>query len=154
MSAPNLTTSLKHYAVQNIYQVLEPIAIKCHLREEQFVIPAGFLTDLATSPWFGRWIVPITGWYVPMVVEHDYLVKIQPEGWTVSDINQQAKMTGQLLLEFSRPAITKKQYLKRKAQLQFIAAANFAGTKKYFNRYSKIEDKSVFFDINKHGPLV
>lgn len=153
MSAPNLTTSLRHHSIQNIYEVIEPIEIKCHLKDDSFNIPEGFLTDLATSPWFGRWIVPITGWYVPMVVEHDYLVKFQPAGWSVTDINQQAKITGQKLLEYSKNSISSLEYARRLTQLRFIRTANFVGTKKYFNKYAVLEDKSIFLDIDKHNQL-
>ncbi|SDF84045.1 DUF1353 domain-containing protein [Thalassobaculum litoreum] len=36
-------------------------------------VPAGFTTDLASIPWFGRWYVSVDGDHTKAAVVHDYL---------------------------------------------------------------------------------
>ena len=45
-------------------------------RGRRHVAPQGFLTDLGSVPWFGRWLVPTwgCGWTKPYVI-HDYLCR-------------------------------------------------------------------------------
>ena len=41
---------------------------------EWFLVPAGFLTDLASIPWFARWLFPKRGPYDAEAVIHDFLI--------------------------------------------------------------------------------
>ncbi|MCR9257378.1 MAG: DUF1353 domain-containing protein [Alphaproteobacteria bacterium] len=41
-------------------------------------VPAGFLTDLASVPWFARWLVSKTGHHTEAAVVHDYCYAYQP----------------------------------------------------------------------------
>lgn len=57
------------------YRVVDTFAVKYNywFRELQFEIPAGYITDLASIPWFVRWIADRAslGLLAPLV--HDYL---------------------------------------------------------------------------------
>jgi len=39
------------------------------------VIPVGFVTDLASVPWFGRIFIPVSGNYNKATVLHDYCIQ-------------------------------------------------------------------------------
>jgi Protein of unknown function (DUF1353) len=57
------------------YQLSAPFAVKYNywFRELQFEIPAGTVTDLASIPWFLRWIHDRASLGVLAPVIHDYL---------------------------------------------------------------------------------
>jgi hypothetical protein len=42
-------------------------------REHQFVVPAGFVTDFATVPWWVQSLIPRTGTWTLAAVLHDFL---------------------------------------------------------------------------------
>ena len=46
------------------------------------VVPAGFETDLASTPWLLRWLIPPSGPRQRAAVLHDWLYTEQPAGWT------------------------------------------------------------------------
>lgn len=41
--------------------------------EAVIIVPRGFITDYASVPWFGRWLIPKIGRYNRAAVLHDYL---------------------------------------------------------------------------------
>lgn len=46
------------------------------------VVPAGFETDLASTPWLLRWLIPPSGPWQRAAVIHDWLYTARPDGWT------------------------------------------------------------------------
>lgn len=64
----------------NRWELAEPILV-CW-RDRTLAIPVGVRTDLASVPWWGRWVVPTSGPYVRAAVAHDYLYFWELPGWT------------------------------------------------------------------------
>ncbi len=119
---------------ENIWATLEEIEFYSYVDQENYIIPKGFKTDLATSPWFGRWIVPKYGKYLPGIIVHDYLVKMQSfqdSGWTWWLANEEAK-------EWHEK--THEHYGGWKLDLQnwFINAGNDVKTSDYWDKYYTI----------------
>lgn len=52
---------------------------------ELVIVPRGFLTDYASVPWYGRWLVPKVGRYNRASVVHDYLVTESGKEWKESN---------------------------------------------------------------------
>jgi len=46
--------------------------------EYSIVVPMGFVTDLASVPWFARWLVPTWGKFSAASIVHDWLYFDQP----------------------------------------------------------------------------
>jgi hypothetical protein len=44
---------------------------------ETIIIPAGFLTDLASIPWWLRWLFSVNGKHRSAAILHDYLFTVQ-----------------------------------------------------------------------------
>lgn len=42
----------------------------------EFTVPAGFVTDFASVPWFARTFIPIMGRHAKAAVLHDYLLEL------------------------------------------------------------------------------
>lgn len=53
------------------YQLLEPLIYKG--RQDTFLVPAGFVTDLASVPRFLTWLVPVAGVHDRAAILHDWL---------------------------------------------------------------------------------
>jgi hypothetical protein len=63
-----------------LWELLAPLVYKG--REQTFIIPAGFQTDLATIPTAFRWLLSPTGKYQKAAVLHDWLLRtrtVSPE---------------------------------------------------------------------------
>lgn len=41
---------------------------------DEFIVPAGYLTDFASVPRIAVWLVPVFGLYTPAAILHDYLI--------------------------------------------------------------------------------
>ena len=39
----------------------------------EIAVPAGFVSDFASVPWWARWLLPADGPWTPAAVVHDYL---------------------------------------------------------------------------------
>lgn len=54
-------------------------------RHDQFVVPAGFVTDFATVPRVVVWLIPRFGRYTPAAILHDWLIDVAiPAGLVTS----------------------------------------------------------------------
>ena len=56
------------------YQILEPFIYHVGSIDSELVIavPAGFITDFASTPWWMHWKYPPMGWYAKAVLIHDW----------------------------------------------------------------------------------
>ncbi len=43
---------------------------------ETVLVPAGFVTDFASIPWFARWLLPISGKVAKAALLHDYMLAL------------------------------------------------------------------------------
>lgn len=43
-------------------------------KAQTFVVPAGYITDFASVPWFVQWFIPRTGVWTLAAVLHDFLI--------------------------------------------------------------------------------
>ncbi|MFX4223515.1 MAG: DUF1353 domain-containing protein [Thalassobaculum sp.] len=55
------------------WEVLEPFRYWSRAMQGWIRVPAGFTTDLASIPWFGRWYVSVDGDHTKAAVVHDFL---------------------------------------------------------------------------------
>jgi len=49
-------------------------ALQYQGKRQSFLIPAGYVTDFATVPWFVQWFIPRTGVWTLAAVLHDWLI--------------------------------------------------------------------------------
>ena len=62
------------------FELLEPIDFTTPLGD--FTVPAGFRTDLASTPWqVWKWLPKLGPWTIP-AIGHDFLYRTTPPGWT------------------------------------------------------------------------
>lgn len=54
------------------WELIEPLVYQG--RTQTFVVPAGYVTDFASVPWWVQWFVPRTGVWTLAAVLHDYLI--------------------------------------------------------------------------------
>ena len=77
-------TPLRVTEVPEGFRLDAPLVYQGHTHRIE--VPAGFVTDFGSVPWWGRWLVPRWGWkWTKAYVIHDYLYRTQPEGWTRKD---------------------------------------------------------------------
>jgi len=51
-------------------------------------VPAGFVTDAISTPWFMFWLVSPTGRGFPAAVLHDYMLSLLPDGESRLDADE------------------------------------------------------------------
>lgn len=58
-----------------VYTILEPFTYRIGSEgsDRAVIVPAGFDTDLASVPWFARWLIASGGLHAKAAVVHDYL---------------------------------------------------------------------------------
>ena len=55
------------------WEVREPFRFYTARQIAWIIVPAGFITDLASVPWFGRWYVSVDGDHTKPAIIHDFL---------------------------------------------------------------------------------
>ncbi len=56
--------------------LVNPVEYWSDLAGRLIVIPAGFVTDLASVPWLFQWAIPVNGRHRNAAVLHDYLYRM------------------------------------------------------------------------------
>lgn len=64
--------NLKYLPDIDKWELVKPIKVQL-FTGNWITIPTGFITDLATVPWWGRWLVNVTGRHNLGSITHDYL---------------------------------------------------------------------------------
>lgn len=67
------------------WELVEPLTYRAE--REQWIIPAGYRTDLATHPRIISWLVPRSGRYTPAAILHDYLITNEYPAGTITAVD-------------------------------------------------------------------
>lgn len=94
-------------------------------------VPSGFKAQVSTIPWFLKWIIPIVGPHNHAAVLHNYLIKMNIKSVKYAN---------------SVSSLVNKKMLVPFYYRMLINAGNKLNTWYYWKKYSKVIDKSKFFD--------
>lgn len=83
----NFQTRLALTITNDDFELIEDLVYQGN--EQVFRVPAGFKTDLASTPWFMKWLIPgISEKRDKAAVLHDWFYRARPEGVTRKDADR------------------------------------------------------------------
>lgn len=77
---PHFLSLLHSVGIGWPYIMLTAALVYVDRRNRRWHVPVGFVSDLASVPWFGRWLVPRAGRHNRAAVLHDWLFYLRGHG--------------------------------------------------------------------------